>query len=101
MESSLHVAADSHGTDTPGPAPRDPSDSVFPRPGDSPAPSGDTPTALLRTEAIRLVGAETSAVTARELLSPRRLELVCHRASEDLLALANRDPAAGGSWQYV
>lgn len=103
MESSLHAAAGSNGTGQRVPAPRAASGPATPPGSPPPADPASTEalTPLLRTEIVRLVEAEASPAVTQSLLTPQRLRAICEVASEDLLALARRDPAAGGSWQYV
>ncbi|MFY1626676.1 serine O-acetyltransferase [Micromonospora sp. WMMD723] len=98
----MHAAAGSNGTGQRVPAPRAASGPATP-PGSPPVDPASTEalTPLLRTEIVRLVEAEASPAVTQSLLTPQRLRAICEVASEDLLALARRDPAAGGSWQYV
>ncbi|MBM7079694.1 serine O-acetyltransferase [Micromonospora humida] len=99
----MHAAAGSNGTGQRVPAPRAASGPATPPGSPPPADPASTEalTPLLRTEIVRLVEAEASPAVTQSLLTPQRLRAICEVASEDLLALARRDPAAGGSWQYV
>ncbi|MBM7081038.1 serine O-acetyltransferase [Micromonospora sp. WMMD734] len=104
MESSLHATAGSNGTGQRIPAPRAASGPATSS-GGTPPPADPASTEallpLLRTEVVRLVEAEASSAVTQTLLTPQRLRAICELATEDLLALARRDPAAGNSWQYV
>lgn len=115
MESSLHETAGSNGTGQRVPAPRAGSTPNPPPGGKSSSPAADASPGeadrapestdalgpLLRQEVLRITEAEASSAVTQVLLAPQRLRTICAHAMEDLLALARRDPAAGGSWRYV